>query len=87
MVLALVAMWKAYRSCGPKACNEVETAVRAAYEMVIGETDSFEATHGSARPDFTDWNSSTAPEDYPPNSLIRNWARRSKSDYAESGLA
>lgn len=87
VVLALVAIWKAYGSCGPTACNEVETAVKAAYGMVVGETDSFEATHGSARPDFTNWNSSTAPEDYPPNSLIRNWDRRSKSKNAESGRA
>lgn len=70
VVLALVALWKAYGASGPRVCAEVEEVVRMAYKMVVGETDSFEAAYGKKRPDFSDWNLLTKLEDYTPDSIF-----------------
>lgn len=87
VVLALVALWKAHGSSGPRVCADIEEVVKTAYQMVVGETDSFEAAYGRERPDYTNWSPHTKLEDYVPDSIFRTWTHVQVFEDAYLGFA
>ena len=72
LVLALVQLWKALGSSGTSICQDVEELAKTAYEMVIGERESFEVVYGwDYRPDFSNWGHKSALEPYAEDSVAR----------------
>lgn len=49
-VIGLAYMWKAYGTVNPLLCDDVEEALKIAYEVEVGERTSFEDVHGRLRP-------------------------------------
>lgn len=49
-VISLAYMWKAYGTVNPLLCDDVEEALKLAYEVEVGEGTSFEEVYGELRP-------------------------------------
>lgn len=49
-VIGLAYMWKAYSTVNPLLCDDVEEALKVAYEIEVGERSSFEDVYGELRP-------------------------------------
>ncbi|MCJ1470935.1 hypothetical protein MMC07_009583 [Pseudocyphellaria aurata] len=49
-VMGLAYLWKAYGTVNPLLCDDVEEALKMAYEVEVGERTSFEGVYGDFRP-------------------------------------
>lgn len=49
-VIGLAYIWEAYGTVNPLLCDDVEEALRRAYEVEVGEGTSFEDVYGKLRP-------------------------------------
>lgn len=58
-VVGLAYMWKAYSTVNPLLCDDVEEALKLAYEIEMGERSSFEDVYGELRPTRTETSTRT----------------------------
>lgn len=60
-VIGLAYMWEAYGKVNPLLCDDVEEALKTAYEVEVGERSSFEGVYGDLRPTRKDGSVTATP--------------------------